>query len=226
MVKYHPDARFLTDFSAGTLPRPQALCVSAHLHYCATCRTRIRELTQLGSELFLMQHPAAPSASAFDRLMGKIEVLPPGKEKPAPASPAAADPGPKSDLPKAVAKLARGNLDNLSWRSIGRYFRYTNLPVKDPQRETSLLHIKAGGSVPHHKHSGEEITVILKGSFSDSEDNYRIGDFIVRTPGETHRPVATQNEDCLCLVSLDAPIVMSNWLLRLLAPLFNRPHYG
>jgi putative transcriptional regulator len=222
MVKYHPDARFLTDFSAGTLPRAQALCVSAHLHYCSGCRTRIRELSQLGSELFVMQHPAAPSTSAFDRLMGRIEVLPPKT-----ATLAATGSGmTRSDLPKAVAKLARGSLDNLSWRKIGRYFRYTNLPVSDPQRESSLLHIKAGGSVPHHKHAGDEITVILKGSFSDSEDNYGIGDFIVRTPGETHRPVAAQNEDCLCLVSLDAPIVMSNWLLRLLAPLFNKPHYA
>jgi putative transcriptional regulator len=222
MVKYHPDARFLTDFSAGTLPRAQALCVSAHLHYCGSCRTRIRELTQLGSELFVMQHPAAPSASAFDRLMGKIEVLPPKGCDLAETQSRA----PGSDLPKAVAKLARGSLDNLSWRRIGRYFRYTSLPISDPQRESSLLHIKAGGSVPHHRHAGDEITVILKGSFSDSEDNYGIGDFIVRTPGETHRPVAAQNEDCLCLVSLDAPIMMSNWFLRLLAPLFSKPHYG
>jgi putative transcriptional regulator len=226
MVKYHPDARFLTDFSAGTLPRAQALCVSAHLHYCASCRTRIRELTQLGSELFVMQHPASPSASAFDRLMGKIEVLPPKQ------SALDADRTDReirvsrSDLPKAVAKLAQGSLENLSWRKIGRYFRYTNLPASDPQHESCLLHIKAGGSVPQHRHAGDEITVILKGSFSDSEDNYGIGDFIVRTSGETHRPVATQNEDCLCLVSLDAPIVMSSWLLRLLAPLFNKPHYG
>ena len=226
MVKYHPDARFLTDFSAGTLPRAQALCVSAHLHYCAACRTRIRELTQLGSELFLLQHPAAPSASAFDRLLGKIEVLPPQSTSDAtPDYPQKSRPK-REELPRAVAKLARGSLDNLSWKKIGRFFSYSRLPVSDAQHESSLLNIKAGSRVPHHKHVGDEITVILKGSFSDSEDKYGIGDFIVRTPGETHQPVASQNEDCLCLVSLDAPIVMSNWLLRLLMPLINRPQYG
>jgi putative transcriptional regulator len=44
----------------------------------------------------------------------------------------------------------------------------------------------------------------------------------VRTQGEAHRPVASQNEDCLCLSTLDAPIQMSSWLLRLLMPVFTR----
>ena len=76
--------------------------------------------------------------------------------------------------------------------------------------------------MPHHRHQGDEITVLLKGSFSDQEGKYVVGDFIVRTKGETHRPVASQDQDCLCLAALDAPIVMSNWLVRLGLRLLNR----
>jgi putative transcriptional regulator len=72
--------------------------------------------------------------------------------------------------------------------------------------------------MPHHEHRGDEITVVLQGSFSDQEDNYHVGDFIVRTKGEKHRPVAAQHEDCLCLSTLDAPIRMSNWFLRMIMP--------
>ena len=101
----------------------------------------------------------------------------------------------------------------------GKNFRYSELNTGDSQRETSLFTIKAGGNVPRHRHKGDEITVVLKGHFSDQDDHYQVGDFIVRTKGETHTPVAAQDEDCLCLYTLDAPIQMTNWFYRLLAPL-------
>lgn len=217
MVKYHPDVRFLTDYSAGSLPHSQALCVASHLHYCPSCKARVRELTELGSELFSQQQPQPLAASAFDRLMGRI-----GSSAPAVAPKAPTPQRDRHGLPRAIARLCKGDVESLKWQRIGKSFRHTALKLGDPQRETTLFHIKAGGSVPHHRHGGDEITVVLKGSFSDHEDKYNPGDFIVRTQGEAHRPVASQDEDCLCLSTLDAPIQMSNWLLRLLMPFVTR----
>lgn len=229
MVKYHPDVRFLTDYTAGSLPRSQALCVAAHLHYCSVCRARVRELTELGSELFAQQQPAALQPNAFDLLMDRL-----GSNSQQAAAAAAAATGKLpaqartrvlthgSSLPRAIARLCKGDVESLRWQRIGKSFRHARLKLGDRQRETTLFHIRAGGSVPHHRHGGDEITVVLKGSFSDHEDKYSPGDFIVRTEGEAHRPVASQDEDCLCLSTLDAPIRMSNWLLRLLMPLVAR----
>lgn len=217
MIKYHPEARFLTDYAAGSLPVSQSLCVASHLHYCVSCRARIRELTELGAELFMQQPTAAVKDSEYDRLLQRINTTPP-QNKPEEVSSNSMS----TLLPRAVNKLAKGDLERLRWRRVGRNFRYSNLNVGDKTRETSLLHIKAGGAVPSHRHSADEITVILKGSFSDREDQYVVGDFIVRTKGETHQPVAAQDQDCLCLATLDAPIVMSNWLLRLGMFFFNR----
>jgi putative transcriptional regulator len=212
MVKYHPDTRFLTDYAAGSLPQAQALCVATHLHYCAACKLRLRELTALGAELFLQQTPLAVADTGFERLLKRVE----NAAQSSTSGIAAADQvAHQSGLPKPLHKLARGNLDNLKWRTIGRSFRYSNLKV-EPQRVTTLIQIKAGGSVPHHRHKGDEITVVIKGSFSDYEDKYSPGDFIVRTVGERHQPVASQDGDCLCLITLDAPIVMSNWFYRVL----------
>lgn len=216
MVKYHPDARFLTDYSAGSLPVAQALCVATHLHYCKTCRAKVRELTELGSLLFQQQAPSVAPAGELDQLLLRIDALP---ATPAPESaprPAIAD---ADALPRPLHKLARGNLESLQWRRIGKSFRYSKLRTGDSGRETTLLHIKAGGNVPHHRHVGDEITVVIRGSFSDQDDKYGVGDFIVRTEGEQHRPVASQDEDCLCLSTLDKPIVLSNLFYRLLAPL-------
>lgn len=233
--KYHPDVRFLTDYSAGSLPASQAICVASHLHYCSQCRARARELKELGTALFVRQKPVAVTPDAFERLLTRLparqaggdaassEPTPPGERVNAPVAPVGAGegsaPGPDSRLPRAIDKLCRGNTENLRWRGIGKRFRYAPLQLGDRERETSLLHIRAGGSVPRHQHRGDEITVVLQGSFSDNEDKYGVGDFIVRTPGEIHQPVASQDEDCLCLSTLDAPIRMSNWLLRLLMPL-------
>lgn len=216
MAKYHPDARFLTDYSAGSLPVAQALCVATHLHYCGSCRLRVRELTELGALLFQQQTATATvPADSFGRLLERIDTLPSSAE-PVPVQAAA----PESPLPRPLSRLARGDLESLSWRRIGKGFRYSRLDTGDRSRETSLLHIRAGGNVPHHRHAGDEITVVIKGSFSDQDDKYGVGDFIVRTDGEQHRPVASQDEDCLCLSTLDKPIVMSNLFYRLLAPLF------
>ncbi len=219
MVKYHPEARFLTDYSAGSLPEEQALCVATHLHYCAACRVKVRELTELGSLLFMQQQPAAADLAARERNFALLmERLPePGTAAPPPQPAVEA---PAQALPDPLHKLTRGNIEALKWRQVGRNFRYSRLKVGNTHRETSLLQIKAGGSVPHHRHAGDEITVILRGSFSDQDDKYGIGDFIVRTTGEKHSPVASQDEDCLCLATLERPIVMTNLFFRLLAPLF------
>jgi putative transcriptional regulator len=224
MVKYHPEARFLTDYAAGSLPEEQALCVATHLHYCATCRVKVRELTELGSVLFmqLMQQPCAGQAAPavdkdFGRLMSRISSLP---ATPVAHAATASTTANVSALPRPLHKLARGNIETLKWRRIGNGFRYSRLNVGSPQRETSLLHIKAGSSVPHHRHAGDEITVIIKGSFSDHDDKYGVGDFIVRTTGEQHQPVASQDADCLCLSTLDKPLIFSNVFYRLLAPFF------
>ena len=232
MTKYHPDTRFLTDYSAGSLPESQALCVAAHLHYCPACRTKVSELTQVGSELFLSQEREEVSDGCFDTIMAKLSDLPAADGQAAPSTSATlqetaskkdlepAKDKHANDLPRAIQKLTGGNIEKMRWRKIGKSFRYSDINMGDENRETSLLHIKAGGNVPKHHHRGDEITVILKGSFSDQEDHYHVGDYIVRTSGEMHTPVASQDEDCLCLATLDAPIVINNWFYRMLAPLF------
>ena len=184
MTKYHPDTRFITDYAAGSLPFSQALCVSAHLHYCDDCRHKVEQLSSLGSfmfdELEAQQNDADAMEQSFNELMSRIDDLPEARFV---AKSQAANDNRTQRLPSALHKLTRGDLDSLQWHSIGKYF-----------------------------------TVVLKGSFSDQDDHYQAGDFIVRTRGEMHTPVAAQDEDCLCLSTLDAPIQMTNWFYRLLMP--------
>lgn len=216
MTKYHPETRFITDYAAGSLPTSQALCVSAHLYYCEECRQKVEQLNKLGSVFFDELQPREIEQS-FTSLMEKIDALPQHEQEQEPSMHTGQIPQ-RQMLPVALLKLTHGDLETLSWHSIGKYFRYSDLDVGDARRETSLFSIKAGGNVPRHRHRGDEITVVLKGSFSDQDDHYQTGDFIVRSRGEIHKPVAAQDEDCLCLSTLEAPIQMTNWFYRLLMP--------
>ena len=217
MTKYHPDTRFISDFAAGSLPLSQALCVSTHLHYCDDCKQKVEQLTDLGSVLFDKISPMNLEQD-FSSLMQRIDSMPENNVQINSEAITASS----SSLPAALNKLTNNDLDLLDWQGIGKNFRYSELNIGDPLREISLFNIKAGGNVPRHLHNGDEITVVLKGSFSDQDDHYQVGDFIVRTAGETHTPVAAQDEDCLCLSTLEEPIQMTNLIYRMLMPLFKR----
>jgi putative transcriptional regulator len=221
MTKYHPDTRFISDFAAGSLPMSQALCVSAHLHYCDECKQKVAQLTDLGSTLFDKTAPMDLDLD-FSALMDRIDSLPEEVDEDINVDMAQSPKHSASSLPDALNKITNNNLESLRWRRIGKNFSYSEFNLGDPLRETSLFNIKAGGNVPKHVHKGDEITVVLKGSFSDQDDRYQVGDFIVRSSGEIHTPVAAQDEDCLCLSTLDAPIQMTNWFYRLLLPFVRR----
>src|SRR5690606_22893818 len=136
MVKFHPDARFLTDYTAGCLPESQALCVATHLHYCQSCTLKVRDLTELGSLLFMQLQPATVPESDFDRLMNRVENLLAGSLA-MPAAVIASDvpspglsklqesPGTAATLPRPLRKLTQGNLDTLKWRHFFSNFRYS-----------------------------------------------------------------------------------------------------
>ena len=78
--------------------------------------------------------------------------------------------------------------------------------------------ISAGGVAPEHDHSGTEMTVVLKGSFSDKEGIYQEGDFILKEPGQIHQPISARNEDCLCLSVESAPVKLTGFFGRMVNP--------
>lgn len=227
MVSFHPDSRFLTDFTTGGLPLSEALCVSAHLHYCGKCRARVQQLTDVGAHLFRELAPETVRDDSFDALMQRI-----GQEEAAAPADGAVRAGVGTDdatgglrepvaahLPPVLGQLLGQERDTLDWVQLGRALRIAPIDLGDRQRETAIYDIRAGGQMPEHEHRGEEITVLLKGSFSDRDGKYGQGDFVVRNAGESHQPTATQDTDCVCLISLERPVKARSLFYRLLEPL-------
>lgn len=236
MISYHPDSRFLTDFASANLSLAEAVCVSAHLEFCGKCRIHVQQLKDVGAHFLAQLPPEELEADSFTRLMSKISST--DKVAPVSTSPVARtasmnereqdDVAPRQDmprtlvdmfLPRSLRRLSRGGLQNLSWAQLGKALRVAPLPILGESRETAIYDIKAGGRMPEHEHRGEEITVLLKGSFSDADGSYSRGDFVVRNAGETHQPTATQDTDCICLVCLERPVRPRGMFYRLIEPI-------
>lgn len=209
MPKFHPDSRYLNDYAAGTLPVALAVVVQAHLEHCSQCRAHVAKLQQLGAVLFEQTlEPIAVHENLLDKVMAQIEQEPAPSQARAPKVQESVN----DDLPQVVRKLLDQPLASMAWQKLTKKLRYFRLTTGDKKVEVSLYHIQPGGKIPHHRHTGDEVTLVLKGSFSDKDGVYKQGDFVVRSEGEKHQPIATEDEPCLCLSALERPIQFTGWM--------------
>ena len=220
MSNHHPDDNLLTEYASGSAATALGIVICAHLQTCPQCRQRVEQLNRLGAAI-LKQSVAEPvQQETFEQLMTRIrnQATPVGEAKvtgePAPFY--VNDPMMKR-LPKVIAKLLPRD-GKLKWQSAGGSLKTARLKTGQQDYEVCFQKISSGGKVFEHGHRGLEITLVLQGSFSDEDGIYSEGDFLVRTPGEVHRPTATQNEDCLCISVVEAPVKLTGLFGKFINP--------
>ena len=123
-----------------------------------------------------------------------------------------------SGVPSCLKKLIPNGFDKLKWKSFGKSLRISHLETGDSQREVALHRISPGAKIANHDHRGQEITVVLKGSFSDEDGLYMPGDFIIKKSGEKHKPIVSKDSECICLTVSDGPIKLTGFFARFLNP--------
>ena len=213
---YHPSESFLLDYAAGSAPEPIGLLVASHLTLCPACRREVEQLERLGGALLEELHPEPVGQHALAHLFARIEQ---GEAEQAPEPRPRHENVPASDLPRPLLDYVGTSLDDPSWRRFGPIAEVKLL--KDfGDFTTRLLRVEAGKAIPSHIHSGRELTLVLRGGFSDLNGRYRRGDVAQEEPQTAHRPLADEGEDCLCLVVTDAPLRLTGFLGRLLHPFF------
>lgn len=219
MIQHHPDDNLLAEYSAGCIPWALSLGVATHLHFCAECRDRVMRMNQVGATMLNNCAPKAIADDAFEQLMQKIKRSDADLPSPAPqvAPPRQQKDKMLNDLPKVVAKLIP-NDKPLRWRFVSPALRMARLQTGQSQYEVAFHRISTGGKVAEHDHKGLEVTIVLKGSFSDGDGVYIPGDFLVRQSGEVHRPTAAQNQDCLCFSISEAPVQLTGLMGKIVNP--------
>ena len=83
-----------------------------------------------------------------------------------------------------------------------------------------------GRVMPSHTHDGSEVTLVLRGGFSDPTGHYRRGDIAIADRDLDHHPRADDDEDCICFAVIDAPLRLTGPLAPLVADQPARPLAG
>ena len=209
MAHHHPQPELLVEYSAGALAIGQAACISAHLSYCAECRKTTEQLQTVGSSLMERLQPEPVAEAVLESVLARLD-------DPAPLSyqsPAASD-----QLPGLLERIINGDFSELVWRRVTSAVSISYLATGDREHEFALYRIAAGGSIPHHRHGGSEMTLVLEGGFSDSSGVYHPGDFVYREGSESHAPTAIDDGECIVLAVLDAPLKFTQWRYRWMNP--------
>ncbi|WP_372878905.1 ChrR family anti-sigma-E factor [Spongiibacter marinus] len=216
-IEHHPNDETILSYAAGSLPAAMALVVGCHLQYCSACRERVAQADAVGGSLMSQLQEKPLSDGRRESMMALLDANPGGGESPAVAresSPAAAS---RSELPRLLRNLVdQDDFDSLPWKSIVPGMKQVDL--KCGEGDAKLLRIAAGKQMPVHTHRGHELTLILRGGYSDSLGKFNAGDFADLDGSVEHQPIADADQDCICLAGMDAPLEFRGWIAKLVQP--------
>lgn len=219
-ISQHPSSDWLAAYAAGSLSLSESLCVSTHLEHCSICRQNHARLNQLGGELLEDLTPAPTSNLSFDDLMNSIAESS-AQSEPEKAS-AVSRNSSADNVPHCLRKFIPEGFQQLKWSRLSPSIHSAELCRDHFGSKVELLRIKPGGGAPTHTHLGDELTVILEGSFSDEGGVYRAGDFMHCDGRTKHTPVASLDRECICLVVSRAPLQFTGFFSRLFNPMLRR----
>lgn len=207
--RHHIPDDLLDAYRCGQLPHAFSVVVAAHLSLCDSCRAQSEARDMIGGALLTTAPSATLTPAARARMMAALEA-------PAPA-PAPATHRGSGVFPAPVMAELKGRPPR--WRLLGGGIRQQILSA-DREGSLRLLYIPPGRPVPEHGHRGLELTLVLQGSFSDSEGAFARGDVEAAHAEVDHQPVAGPGAPCICLAATDAPLRFRGLVPRLLQPLF------
>jgi putative transcriptional regulator len=211
-INHHLDDATIIAYAAGTLGEAHGFAAATHLAYCNSCRSAVREAENLGAEIMAEQDAAAVTDSCRAATLASLDAI-------APAT-AAKPQVTHSELPTVLRNLLNSeNLDSLKWKTKAPGVSTFEIPLSHPGKtHLQLLRIASGRKMPEHGHGGEELTVILRGSYSDHTGQYRVGDVADLDEDIEHQPKVDSETDCICLVATEAPTRFKSIWARIAQP--------
>jgi putative transcriptional regulator len=222
-IEHHPNQETLLSYAAGALPAGLALVVGCHLQYCPECRVSVNAGEVLGAGLMVALTPKALSARARTNILEQLDTnLSESKRAEKlcePEDKANSNASAPETIPRLLHRfLQEDSFDALPWkRTIAPGLKQIILSCDEG--DVRLLRIAAGKRMPVHSHRGSELTMILRGGYSDSVGKFNAGDVADLDASVEHQPVADSDEDCICLAGMDAPLAFRGWLARLIQPI-------
>ena len=209
-INHHLTDALVLSYATGNLPEAFNLVIATHISLCDECRARLETYETVGGALIDDVDLATMSEGALDATMAAIEALT--------ADPVMVEVQPRDAVfPAPLRDYVGGDLDDVTWRSIGAGVRQAVLETSK-DATVRLLSIPGGAAMPDHGHRGMELTLVLKGAFRDEDGRFARGDIEIANEDLHHTPLAEEGEPCICLAATDAPLRFRGLLPRLAQP--------
>lgn len=211
-INHHLTDELLAGYSSGNLSEAADLLVAAHISMCDHCRALAETYDAVGGAMLESEELAPDVIEMSDAsLQATLALINAGPAQSKPQAPVA------RDFPSAIEASIGGGLNDIRWSPVGMGVKQSVL-VSSKDATARLLYIPAGVAVPDHGHRGQELTLVLKGAFSDEDDYFGPGDVEIADEDLVHSPVADPNMDCICLAVTDASLKFKSLLPRLVQP--------
>jgi putative transcriptional regulator len=204
MIQHHPDPEILAEYAAGHLHRGAMLVIACHLETCVICRQEAGLWESVGGALLEDSAPLEMSDGALARMMARLGE----KEPAAPAPPFFLA---SFDIPKHLAAQKIGRR-----RFVTPGIWFAPVMAGNGEARTYLVYAKPGRVLAEHSHRGREFTQVLTGAFRDDTGTYDKGDFALTDDELSHAPTVTDDGECLCLISAEAPMRLKSFSARIL----------
>lgn len=209
-IRHHPDIATLMSCAAGSQPEALAAVMASHIAMCPGCAREVARLSEIGVALFerLPAAKMAASAPVVAARAGEADIE---------AGTAAAAEG---DVPPPlVPHVGTTRLDQIAWRPLAPGVAYYPIPLsKGAAGDLRLFKVAPGKKLPEHGHRGEELTLLLSGSYTDELGTFATGDVADLDQEVEHRPVADAATGCICLIASERKARYKGLIARLLQP--------
>jgi putative transcriptional regulator len=207
----HLSDETLLRLAAGTLDPGLALVARAHLAVCPECRAALAAYEEIAGACLDAIEPEPCPADALSRALAALE----GESAPPPSARLAAVLAPSVldgiVLPAALSGLA---IEPRRWIAPGVYARRVAVPGAGAAR-VALLELAPGVAIPEHGHEGMEMTLVLRGAYSDALGRCAAGDVTEADEEVSHGPRVEADAACVCLVAFDGRARPKNLFARL-----------
>lgn len=205
----HPDNKLLEAYASGSIDAVSGLVVATHLETCSRCREYVNRIEAVQASV-VSDAPCA-YVPEFDDMFDNIVTAPMLRDNVVLRDTANVSVAGKTfELPKTLSRFS--DLVS-SWKSYGGKVYSARLDLGEEVR-VNLMYIGEDVRIPQHTHKGLESTLVLHGSFSDEDGEYREGDLMIRDASVKHSPYTKSGEDCLCLTVLTEPMLFTQGVAR------------
>lgn len=193
----------LLQYAAGTLDLAQRLVVASHLSMSAQARAIVRQYEQVGAAIMEQCcDPVSMSARSLDRVMAMLEDRPAPPPKPEPQVRMLGD----IPLPECLYNaLQQHALEQMRWQKLCEGIESCELPIRTRRSYAHFVRFDPGAYAPPPRRPVMQVTLVIKGAYSDETGTYQYGDLVITECDEPpHRAHACNEQGCVNLTASSA----------------------